>query len=141
MQTDTVIYSGSVTKILFALLYSSSIQLESYFTNQQACFWRRKPIAFLTLFFDTKLDVEFFFGWVRDEEVVVEEGVVVTYSSLEMLISSCLGGIMDSLIFMKGLEEALVEFMVELFEEDEDGEKNEKNGLFNWNTNDESQKA
>ncbi|GJU13778.1 hypothetical protein Tco_1136174 [Tanacetum coccineum] len=31
---------------------------------------------------------------VGDEEVVVGEGVVVTYSSLEMLINSCLGGIM-----------------------------------------------
>ena len=42
MQTDTVIYSGSVTKLLFALLHSSSIQLESYFTNQQAPFRQRK---------------------------------------------------------------------------------------------------
>nr|GEX45041.1 hypothetical protein [Tanacetum cinerariifolium] len=42
MQTDTVIYSGSVTKLLFVILYSSSIQLESYFTNQQASFWQRK---------------------------------------------------------------------------------------------------
>ncbi|GKC33612.1 chloroplast stem-loop binding protein of 41 kDa b, chloroplastic [Tanacetum coccineum] len=40
MQTDTVIYSGSVTKLLFALLHSSSIQLESYFTNQQASLWQ-----------------------------------------------------------------------------------------------------
>nr|GEV29120.1 hypothetical protein [Tanacetum cinerariifolium] len=33
-----MIYSGSVTKLLFALLYFPSIQLESYFTNQQAPF-------------------------------------------------------------------------------------------------------
>ncbi|GJR03407.1 retrovirus-related pol polyprotein from transposon TNT 1-94 [Tanacetum coccineum] len=38
-----------------------------------------------------------------------------------MLINSCLGGIMVSLIFLEGLEEeALVKFMVEWFEEDED---------------------
>ncbi|GJS72036.1 RNA-directed DNA polymerase, eukaryota, partial [Tanacetum coccineum] len=43
MQTDTMIYSGSITKLLFALLHSSSIQLESYFTNQQDPFQRRKP--------------------------------------------------------------------------------------------------
>ncbi|GKC16903.1 hypothetical protein Tco_1013685, partial [Tanacetum coccineum] len=34
------------------------------------------------------------FGGVRDEEVVVGEGVVVTSSSLDMLLNSCLGGIM-----------------------------------------------
>nr|GEY37242.1 hypothetical protein [Tanacetum cinerariifolium] len=60
-----------------------------------------------------------FLGGKRDEEVVVGEGVVVTSSSLEMLTNSCLGGILVSLIFLKGLvEEALEEFMVELFEED-----------------------
>ncbi|GJU46597.1 hypothetical protein Tco_1203863 [Tanacetum coccineum] len=45
------------------------------------------------------------FGGVGDEEVVVGEGMVVTSSSLEMLTNSCLGGIMISLIFLKGLEE------------------------------------
>ncbi|GKD75064.1 hypothetical protein Tco_1333346 [Tanacetum coccineum] len=80
-------------------------------------------------------------GSVRDEEVVVGEGVVVTSSSLEMLINSCLGGIMVSLIFLEGLEEeALVEFMVELFKEDEDGKKNEKDDLFNLKANDQSRK-
>ncbi|GJR59550.1 hypothetical protein Tco_1501712 [Tanacetum coccineum] len=82
------------------------------------------------------------FGGVEDEEVVVGEGVVVTSSSLEMLTNSCLGGIMVSLIFLEGLEEeALVEFMVELFEEDEDGKKNEKDGLFNLKANDQSRKS
>ncbi|GKD29593.1 hypothetical protein Tco_1240371 [Tanacetum coccineum] len=66
------------------------------------------------------------------EEVVMEEGVVVTSSSLEMLTNSCLGGIMVSLIFLEGLEEeALVEFMIEWFEEDENGKKNGKDDLFN----------
>nr|GEY35147.1 hypothetical protein [Tanacetum cinerariifolium] len=61
------------------------------------------------------------FGGVEDEEVVVREGVVVTSSSIEMLTNSCLGGIMVSLIFLEGLEEeALVEFMVELFKEDDE---------------------
>ncbi|GKD10139.1 hypothetical protein Tco_1189824 [Tanacetum coccineum] len=45
------------------------------------------------------------FGGVRDEEVVVGEGTVVTSSSLEMLTNNCLGGIMVSLIFLEGLEE------------------------------------
>ncbi|GJW98618.1 hypothetical protein Tco_0180426 [Tanacetum coccineum] len=54
------------------------------------------------------------FGGLGEEEVVVGEGVVVTSSSLEMLINSCLGGIMVNLIFLEGFEEeALVEFMVE----------------------------
>ncbi|GJU00539.1 alpha/beta hydrolases superfamily protein [Tanacetum coccineum] len=79
---------------------------------------------------------------IGDKEVVVGEGVVVTSSSLEMLTNSCLGGIMVSLIFLEGLEdEALVEFMVELFEEDEDGEKSEKDGLFNLKACDQSGKA
>ncbi|GKA28738.1 reverse transcriptase domain-containing protein [Tanacetum coccineum] len=72
------------------------------------------------------------FRGVGDEEVVVGEGVVVTSSLLEMLTNSCLGGIMVSLIFLEGLEEeALVEFMIEWFEEDEDGKKNRNDGLFN----------
>ncbi|GKG15013.1 hypothetical protein Tco_0354613, partial [Tanacetum coccineum] len=61
--------------------------------------------------------------------------------------NSYLGGIMVSLIFLDGIEEealvefivewfeeeeeALVEFIVEWFEEDEDDKKNEKEGLFN----------
>ncbi|GKF08830.1 hypothetical protein Tco_0043054 [Tanacetum coccineum] len=54
------------------------------------------------------------FGGVRDEEVVVREGVVVTSSSLEMLTNSCLGGIMVNLIFLEGFEEeAFVELMVD----------------------------
>ncbi|GJU58513.1 hypothetical protein Tco_1236279, partial [Tanacetum coccineum] len=60
---------------------------------------------------------------VGNEKVIVGEGVVVTSSSLEMLTNSCLGGIMVSLIFLEGLEEeALVEFMVEWFEKDEEWE-------------------
>ncbi|GJY61998.1 hypothetical protein Tco_0462655 [Tanacetum coccineum] len=79
---------------------------------------------------------------VGDEKVVLGEGVVLTSSSLEMLTKSCLGGIMVSLIFLEGLEEeALVEFMVELFEEDEDGKNNEKDGLFNLKASDQSRKA
>nr|GEU54898.1 hypothetical protein [Tanacetum cinerariifolium] len=79
---------------------------------------------------------------VGDEEVVVGEGVAVTYLSLKMLTNNYLGGIMVSLIFLEGLEEeALVEFMVVLFEEDEDGKKNEKDGLFNLRENDQSRKA
>ncbi|GKE75481.1 hypothetical protein Tco_1537522, partial [Tanacetum coccineum] len=54
-----------------------------------------------------------------------------------MLTNSCLEGIMVSLIFLEGLEEeVLVEFMVELFKEDEDGEKNERDGLFNLKASD-----
>nr|GEV65918.1 hypothetical protein [Tanacetum cinerariifolium] len=72
------------------------------------------------------------FGGVKDEEVVVGETVVVISSSLEMLINSCLGGIIVSLIFLEGLdEEALVEFMVEWCEEDEDDDRNEEDDLFN----------
>nr|GFA36663.1 hypothetical protein [Tanacetum cinerariifolium] len=82
------------------------------------------------------------FGGVGDEEVVVGEGVVVTSSSLETLTNSCLGGIMVSLIFLDRLEEeALVEFMVELFEEEEDGKMNKKDGLFNLKARDQSRKA
>ncbi|GKB23287.1 hypothetical protein Tco_0862688 [Tanacetum coccineum] len=40
-----------------------------------------------------------------EEDVVIGEGVVVTSSSVEMLIKSCLGGMMVSLIFLEGLEE------------------------------------
>ncbi|GJY73632.1 hypothetical protein Tco_0478063 [Tanacetum coccineum] len=72
------------------------------------------------------------FRGVGDEEVVVGEGVVVISSSLDMLTNSCLGGIMVSLIFLEGLdEEALVEFMVEWCEEDEDDDRNEEGDLFN----------
>ncbi|GJZ36285.1 hypothetical protein Tco_0582102 [Tanacetum coccineum] len=83
---------------------------------------------------DGDVDVVFdgAFEGVGDEEVVVGEGVVVTSSSLEMLTNNYLGGIMVSLIFLEGLEEeALVEFMVEWFEEYEDGKKDGKESLFN----------
>ncbi|GJU00501.1 RNA-directed DNA polymerase, eukaryota [Tanacetum coccineum] len=72
------------------------------------------------------------FGGVRDEEVVVREGVVVISSSLDMLTNSYLGGIMVSLIFLEGLdEEAFVEFMVEWCKEDEDNDRNGEDDLFN----------
>nr|GEV74630.1 hypothetical protein [Tanacetum cinerariifolium] len=80
------------------------------------------------------LDVVFYgaFGGVGDEEVIVEEGVVVISSSLDMLTNSCLGGIMVSLILLEGLdEEALVEFMVEWCEQYEDDDRNEEDDLFN----------
>ncbi|GKE23533.1 hypothetical protein Tco_1435045, partial [Tanacetum coccineum] len=49
---------------------------------------------------------------------------------------------MNKLFWEKGLEEeALVEFMVELFEEDEDDKKNENDGLFNLKAYDQSRKA
>ncbi|GKB46921.1 hypothetical protein Tco_0897674 [Tanacetum coccineum] len=74
------------------------------------------------------------FGGVGNEEVVVGEGVVVTSSSLEMLTNSCLGGIMVSFIFMEGIEEeALVEFIVEWFEEDQDDKKNGKDTMLPTN--------
>ncbi|GKD90182.1 hypothetical protein Tco_1365689 [Tanacetum coccineum] len=63
--------------------------------------------------FEDGVDVVFD-GAFGGEEVVVEEGVVVTSSSLDMLTNSCLGEIIVSLIFLEGLDnEALVEFMVE----------------------------
>ncbi|GJZ26524.1 hypothetical protein Tco_0570777 [Tanacetum coccineum] len=83
---------------------------------------------------DKTLDVVFdgAFGGVGDEEVVVGEGVVVISSSLDMLTNSCLGGIMVSLIFLEGLDEkALVEFMVEWCEEDEDNNRSGEDDLFN----------
>ncbi|GKB13512.1 hypothetical protein Tco_0847435 [Tanacetum coccineum] len=70
---------------------------------------------------------------VGDEYIFVGEGGCDILSSLKMLTNICLGGIMVSLIFLEGLkEEALVEFMVEWLEEDEDGKKNGKEGLFNF---------
>ncbi|GJT23935.1 hypothetical protein Tco_0893872 [Tanacetum coccineum] len=52
---------------------------------------------------------------------VLREGVVVISSSQDMLTNNCLGGIMVSLIFLEGLgEEALVEFMVEGGDEDDE---------------------
>ncbi|GKE82610.1 hypothetical protein Tco_1552610 [Tanacetum coccineum] len=87
-------------------------------------------------------EVGSFDNGVRDEEVIVGEGVVVISSSLEMLTKSFLGGIMVSLIFLEGLEEkALVEFMVEWFDEDKDSKKNDKDGLFNLKAYDQSRKA
>nr|GEV01132.1 hypothetical protein [Tanacetum cinerariifolium] len=45
------------------------------------------------------------FGRDGEEDFVIREGMVVTYSSLKMLTKSCLGGMMVSLIFLEGLEE------------------------------------
>ncbi|GJW92113.1 hypothetical protein Tco_0169666 [Tanacetum coccineum] len=72
------------------------------------------------------------FRGVEDEEVVVGEGVVMISSSLDMLTNRCLGGIMVSLIFLEGLdEEALVEFMVDWCEEDEDDDRSGEDDSFN----------
>nr|GEW69421.1 hypothetical protein [Tanacetum cinerariifolium] len=100
-------------------------------TGEEAAISKRSPVSKSSpSIFRTVLDGAF--RGVGDEEVVVEEGVVVTSSSPEMLTNRCLGGILVSLIFLEGLEEeALVEFMVEWFEEDDDGKKNGKDGLFN----------
>ncbi|GJW24560.1 hypothetical protein Tco_0038371 [Tanacetum coccineum] len=68
------------------------------------------------------------------EEVIGGEKIVWwwTSSSLDMLTNSYLGGIIVSLIFLEGLdEEALVEFMVEWCEEDEDDDKSGEDDLFN----------
>ncbi|GJU68007.1 hypothetical protein Tco_1254266 [Tanacetum coccineum] len=103
---------------------------------------KKYPLAPLTLLMmleknlmiDYEMNVVFdgAFGGVGDEEVVVGEGVVVISSSLDMLTNSCLGGIMVSLIFLEGLdEEALVEFMVDWCEEDEDDDKSGEGDLFN----------
>ncbi|GJU75714.1 hypothetical protein Tco_1272784 [Tanacetum coccineum] len=45
------------------------------------------------------------FGGGGDEDFVIGEGVVVPSSSLVRSTKSCLGGMMVSLIFLKGLEE------------------------------------
>ncbi|GKB24753.1 hypothetical protein Tco_0864154, partial [Tanacetum coccineum] len=84
-------------------------------TNTEGSFPKAVQPRVVTKVFQI-LDVVFdgAFRGVRDEEVVVGEGVVVISSSLDMLTNNCLGGIMVSLIFLEGLdEEALVEFMVE----------------------------
>ncbi|GJR57283.1 hypothetical protein Tco_1499445 [Tanacetum coccineum] len=87
---------------------------------------RRTGFVFMDVVFDDA------FGGVGDEKVVIGEGVVVISSSLDILTNSCLGGIMVSLIFLEGLdEEALVEFMVEWCEEDEDDDRSEEDDLFN----------
>ncbi|GJZ65800.1 hypothetical protein Tco_0622496 [Tanacetum coccineum] len=64
-------------------------------------------------------------------EILIKDiqGVVVTFSSLEMLTKSCLGGMMVSVIFFKGLEEeALVEAMKVRYKEDEDDIKSGEDG-------------
>ncbi|GKD41878.1 hypothetical protein Tco_1266523, partial [Tanacetum coccineum] len=40
-----------------------------------------------------------------EEDFVMGEGVVVSFSSLDMFTKSCLGGMIVSLIFLEGLEE------------------------------------
>nr|GEX63717.1 hypothetical protein [Tanacetum cinerariifolium] len=45
------------------------------------------------------------FGGDREEDFVMEEGMVVASSSIEMLTKRCLGGMMVCLIFLEGLEE------------------------------------
>ncbi|GKA67379.1 hypothetical protein Tco_0767187 [Tanacetum coccineum] len=51
------------------------------------------------------------------------------------------GGVGDEEVVVREEEEALVEFMVEWFEEDEDSKKNDKDGLFNLKAYDQGRKA
>lgn len=57
---DKEIYSGSVTKLFFALLHSSSTQLQSskHYVNEIP-FRRIKPYMSLITISDTKLNVEY----------------------------------------------------------------------------------
>ncbi|GJV04597.1 hypothetical protein Tco_1338166 [Tanacetum coccineum] len=63
--------------------------------------------------------------------------------TVDVVFDGAFGGVGDEEVVVgEGLEkEALVEFMVELGEEDQDGRRNEKNGLFNLKGNDQSRKA
>nr|GEY20533.1 retrovirus-related Pol polyprotein from transposon TNT 1-94 [Tanacetum cinerariifolium] len=109
------------------------LQTSLYGLKQSSRQWFLKLTTFL-LRLGLLKDVVFdgAFREVRDEELVVREGVVVISSLLNMLTNSCRGGIMVSLIFLEGLnEEAFVEFMVEWCEEDEDDDRNEEDDLFN----------
>nr|GEU82071.1 MAK10-like protein [Tanacetum cinerariifolium] len=110
------------------------MQIFQFSLSNQASNWlERLPTGSISTWEDLTTFFDGAFGGVKDEEVIVGEGVVMTSSLLEMLTNSCLGGIMVSLIFLEGLvEEALEEFMVELFEEDEKISK--KYGLFNLRT-------
>ncbi|GKD92586.1 retrovirus-related pol polyprotein from transposon TNT 1-94 [Tanacetum coccineum] len=123
-----------------------SVSNQDNYRERKKVFRERKNVRKIRarVGFSARVNVVFdgAFGGVGDEEVVAGESMLVTSSSLDMLTNNCLGGIMVSLIFLEGLEEeALVEFMVELCEEDEDGRKNEKDGLFNLKANDQSRKA
>ncbi|GJW90669.1 hypothetical protein Tco_0168222 [Tanacetum coccineum] len=75
--------------------------------------------------------------------LVVNWFVGVLRSSMDVVFDDAFGGVGDEEVVVGGglEEEALVEFMVELSEEDEDGRKNEKDGLFNLKANDQSRKA
>nr|GEU41147.1 hypothetical protein [Tanacetum cinerariifolium] len=90
---------------------------------------RSSEVKFIKSSFQCHITI---WGNVGDEEVVVGEGVVVIFSSLDMLTNSYLGGIMVSLIFLEGLdEEAFMEILVEWCEEDKYNDRNEEDGLFN----------
>ncbi|GJX97671.1 hypothetical protein Tco_0353469 [Tanacetum coccineum] len=70
--------------------------------------WRQRKCDIQGSFFDGA------FGGVRDEEVVVGEGMVVTSSSLDMLTNNYSRGLSDLIFLEEAIdEEALVEFMVE----------------------------
>ncbi|GKA47215.1 hypothetical protein Tco_0740098 [Tanacetum coccineum] len=78
----------------------------------------------------------------RNIRNVVKQRVQMT-RRMDVVFDGAFGGDGDEEVVVgEGLkEEALVEFMVELFEEDEDGKKNEKDGLFNLKADDQSRKA
>ncbi|GJY05823.1 hypothetical protein Tco_0371763 [Tanacetum coccineum] len=94
----------------------SERNMQNFFKRNMLEEFKRNILSEICRSICASVDVVFdgAFGRVRDEEVVVGEGVVVISSSLDMLTNNCLGGIMVSLSFLEGLdEEALVEFMVE----------------------------
>ncbi|GKE33779.1 hypothetical protein Tco_1453101 [Tanacetum coccineum] len=79
------------------------------------------------------------------EDVVKQrvQGLRSSWFIRERVLDGAFGGVGDEEVVVgEGLEEeALVEFMVELFEEDKDGKKNEKDVLFNLKANDQSRKS
>ncbi|GJU31732.1 hypothetical protein Tco_1175321 [Tanacetum coccineum] len=85
-----------LTRALMTLMLSNKLQVDEYSVMADELLRKKFILANRP---------RHAFRGVRDEEVVVGKGVVVTSSSLEMLTNSCLGGIMVSLIFLEGLEE------------------------------------
>ncbi|GJX38071.1 hypothetical protein Tco_0251374 [Tanacetum coccineum] len=96
--------------------------------DQEGDFVTRKMVNLGKDNFGVELGLKFLdsaFSRDEEEDFLMGEGVVMSSSSLEMLTKICLGGMMISLIFLEGLEdEALVQAMKEIYEEDGNDKKN-----------------
>ncbi|GJS97017.1 hypothetical protein Tco_0803985 [Tanacetum coccineum] len=107
-----MIYSGSAKKLLFTLLYSSSTQLESYFTSSTSSLRWRKPYNVAYTLSGTKLNTESYF---EEENVVLMNAIALFRQAIGSSVER--NDVLDEQLVQSMIADELVLYMVVVVEE------------------------